>query len=179
MITIEHLADRGSVATERLVLGFDARCKSRLRTRLASGEEVGLFLERGTVLRGGDRLLAKDGRIVEVVAGDETLIEATCSDPLVLARAAYHLGNRHVAVQIGEGCLRFAFDHVLGDMVAGLGLTVTRIVAPFEPEAGAYAHKEVPLGDSGHSGGHSHDGSGAPGTPTTPGAKIHQYRKDS
>ncbi len=113
------------------------------------------------MLRGGDRLLANDGRIVEVVSGDEALIEARCHDPLLLTRAAYHLGNRHVAVQIGEGCLRFAFDHVLSDMVAGLGLTVSRIVAPFEPEAGAYS-------------GHSHEGQ-----PTTPGAKIHQYRKDS
>ncbi len=163
MIAIENRADRAAPASERLLLDFDARCKSRLRTRLASGEEVGLFLERGTVLRGGDKLLANDGRVIEVVAGDETLIEAACDDTRLLLRAAFHLGNRHVAVQIGDGWLRFVFDHVLSDMVAGLGLAVTRIVAPFEPEAGAY---------SGHAPGHSHGGQ------TTPGAKIHQYQQD-
>jgi len=162
MIAVERLAEPGAPASERLVLNFDARSKSRLRTRLASGEEVGLFLERGRVLRGGDRLLANDGRIVEVVASDEALLEARSADPLLLARAAYHLGNRHVAVQVGSGAqggwLRFAADDVLGDMVAGLGLSVTEMVAPFEPEAGAYA-------------GHAH------AEATTPGAKLHQYRQ--
>ena len=161
MLSIEHFAAPGAPASERLVLNFDARTKCRLRTRLLSGEEVGLFLERGRVLRGGDRLLANDGRIVEVVATDEALLEGRCADPLLLARSAYHLGNRHVAVQIGfdaqGGWLRFAADHVLGDMVVGLGLPVTEIFAPFEPEAGAYS-------------GHRH------GEATTPGAKIHQYR---
>jgi len=171
MIAIERLAEPGATATERLVLNFDARSKSRLRTRLASGEEVGLFLERGRVLRGGDRLLASDGRIIEVVAADEALLQARSADPLMLARAAYHLGNRHVAVQVGSdahgGWLCFAADHVLRDMVAGLGLPVTEIVAPFEPEAGAYAHKEIPSGDATHRHGDA----------TTPGAKLHQYRQ--
>jgi urease accessory protein len=129
-----------------------------LRTRLASGEEVGLFLERGSILRGGDRLLANDGRIVEVVAAREALMEVRSTNPLSLTRAAYHLGNRHIAVEIGQTWLRFATDRVLGDMVAGLGFAVIKITAPFEPEAGAYA------------AGHSH------GEPTTPGARIHQYR---
>lgn len=162
MLSIERLAEPGTPASERLLLSFDARSKSRLRTRLASGEEAGLFLERGRVLRGGDRLLANDGRVIEVIAADEALLEGRSSDSLLLARAAYHLGNRHVALQIGfdahGGWLRFAADHVLGDMVAGLGLPVKEIVAPFEPEAGAY-------------GTHSH------GDATTPGAKLHQYRQ--
>lgn len=161
MIAIEHFAEPGTTATERLVLNFDARSKARLRTRLESGEEAGLFLERGRVLRGGQRLLTNDGRVVEVVAADEALLEGRSSDPLLLARAAYHLGNRHVAVQLGYdanvGWLRFAADHVLRDMVAGLGLPVTQIVAPFEPEAGAYAHSHSEV--------------------TTPGAKLHQYRQ--
>jgi urease accessory protein len=159
MMVIEQRAASNDVPGARLVLPFDARCKSRLRTRLESGEEAGLFLERGTVLRGGDRLRANDGRVVEVIAGDEALIEARCGDPLLLARAAYHLGNRHVPVQVGGGWLRFAADRVLRDMVAGLGLAVTDIVAPFEPEAGAYS-------------GHAHGAGGQ----TTPGAKLHQYR---
>jgi len=160
MLAIERFAEPGTPASERLVLNFDTRSKSRLRTRLASGEEAGLFLERGHVLRGGDRLLANDGRVVEVVAADEALLEGRSTDPLLLARVAYHLGNRHVAVQVGSdadgGWLRFAADHVLGEMVAGLGLPVTEVAAPFEPEAGAYS-------------AHSH------GDATTPGAKLHQY----
>src|SRR5690348_5550342 len=87
----------------QLVLPFEARQKSRLRTRLASGEEVGLLLDRGTVLRGGDQLLASDGRVVEVVAAEEEVSVVTAADPWQLARAAYHLGNRHVAVQVGQG----------------------------------------------------------------------------
>ncbi|HSQ72817.1 MAG TPA: hypothetical protein VLM87_10375, partial [Rubrivivax sp.] len=97
MIVIEHRAPPDAPATERLVLPFDLRCKSRLRTRLEHGEEAGLFLERGTVLRAGDRLLANDGRVVEVAAAPEAVMEVRSGDALLLARAAYHLGNRHVA----------------------------------------------------------------------------------
>lgn len=160
MLLIEALAPAGAVADERLLLSFDSRCKSRLRTRLASGEEAGLFLERGRVLRGGDRLLGKDGRVVEVVAAIEALMEALCDDPLQLARAAYHLGNRHVAVQILPASLRIARDHVLGEMLRGLGLPVVEIEAPFEPESGAY----------GAHGGHGH-GADEEGR----GARIHDH----
>lgn len=160
MLLIEASAPDGAAASETLLLPFDSRCKSRLRTRLASGEEVGLFLERGRLLRGGDRLLGKDGRVVEVVAAAEALMEAQSADPLQLARAAYHLGNRHVAVQVLPGRLRFARDRVLGEMVRGLGLPVQEVEAPFEPEAGAYgAH-------GGH--GHSADGEGR-------GPRIHDH----
>ena len=161
MLVIEKFADAKSVATEKLELGFDARCKSRLRTKLASGEDCGLFLERGTVLRGGDRLLANDGRVVEVVAAPESLMEALSGDPLLIAKAAYHLGNRHVAVHLLPGRLRFVADHVLGEMVRGLGLKVLDIEAPFEPESGAYgAHP--------HPHGHSSDGEGR-------GPRIHDH----
>jgi urease accessory protein len=153
MLVIEKFADTKSVATEKLELGFDARCKSRLRTKLASGEDCGLFLERGTVLRGGDRLLANDGRVVEVVAAPESLMEALSGDPLLIAKAAYHLGNRHVAVHLLPGRLRFVADHVLGEMVRGLGLKVATVESPFEPESGAYgAHP--------HPHGHGSDGEG-------------------
>ena len=160
MLLFESLTAPGSVAGDRLVLPFDTRCKSRLRTRLASGEECGLFLPRGTVLRGGDRLLASDGRVVEVIAAPEALMEAVSGEPMLLAKATYHLGNRHVAVQILPGRLRFARDHVLGEMLRGLGLPVSEIEAAFEPESGAYgAH-------GGH--GHSADGEGR-------GARIHDH----
>lgn len=162
MIVIEKPAAANAAATEKLELSFETRCKSRLRTQLASGEECGLFLERGTVLRGGDRLLANDGRVVEVVATPEALMEAVSGAPLLIAKAAYHLGNRHVAVQLMPGKLRFVADHVLGEMVRGLGLKVAEIEAPFEPESGAYGHS------GSHPHGHSSDGEGR-------GARIHDH----
>ena len=140
MLLIESLYTGDAPATEQLVLDFDSRTKSRLRTRIASGEEVGLFLPRGTILRGGDKLTAKDGRIVEVVAAPEALVEARCANPYELTRAAYHLGNRHVAVQVLDGALRIQQDHVLEHMLEGLGTQLSHIDAAFEPEAGAYAH---------------------------------------
>ncbi len=158
MLLIETLYTGDAAPTARLTLDFDARTKSRLRTQLADGEEVGLFLPRGTILRGGDRLQAADGRIVEVVAAPEDLIEARCADAFALARAAYHLGNRHVAMQVGAGWLRIQADHVLETMLTGLGAEVASLTAPFEPEAGAYAH------------GHHHAERGATE------AKIHQYK---
>lgn len=139
----------------RLELPFQLRSKSRLRTALASGEEVGLFLERGSVLRGGELLLAEDGRVVEIVAANETVSMARSEDPRQLLRAAYHLGNRHVALQIGPGWLRYLHDHVLDDMVRGLGLTVSVEDAPFEPEAGAYGHGAHAMM---HGHGHHHHG---------------------
>jgi urease accessory protein len=122
-----------------LVLPFELRQKSRLRTFADGGEEVGLFLDRGTVLRGGDWLQADDSRVVRVVAADEDLHEARCADAEGLARAAWHLGNRHAAVEVGAGWLRFAADDVLAAMLRGLGATVVPLRAPFEPEGGAYA----------------------------------------
>jgi urease accessory protein len=140
----------------RAHLTFDSRSKSRLLVRLDNGEEAALVVERGRLLRGGDRVPLDDGRYVLIVAADESLLEASSADPLLIARAAYHLGNRHVAVQFVNDGLRFLADHVLGEMVAGLGLSVTALDAPFEPEGGAYGH-------------HAH-GSGTPSAP-----KIHSY----
>lgn len=157
---IEAFADPGSTPVEHLVLRFDTRCKSRLRAKLESGEICGVFLPRGTVLRGGDKLLGSDGRVVEVVAAPEALMEALSDDPLLIAKAAYHLGNRHVAVELQPGRLRFAADHVLGEMLRGLGLPVVEVEAPFEPESGAYGA---------HGGnGHSADGEGH-------GSRIHDH----
>ena len=138
MLVIESRCDRAA-HQEQLSLPFELRQKSRLRTKLASGEEAGLFLEHGSILRGGDCLRANDGRIVLVVAADEELMEAKCATPFELVRAAYHLGNRHVPVQIGDGWLRFQADDVLAQMLRGLKATVSKVSAPFEPEAGAYA----------------------------------------
>jgi urease accessory protein len=161
MLLIEGYADANRPVGERLVLRFETRCKSRLQARLDSGEPCGLFLPRGTVLRGGDRLLASDGRVIEVVAASEPLMETTSDDPLLIARAAYHLGNRHAAVELHPGRLRIAADHVLGEMLRGLGLPVVEIEAPFEPEGGAY-------GTHPHPQGHSADGEGR-------GPRIHDH----
>jgi urease accessory protein len=139
MLNINQRLQEKRTASASLTLPFELRQKSRLRTALSTGEEVGLSLERGYVLRGGDQLLADDGRVVEVIAAPERVSIVASEDPRELARAAYHLGNRHVSVQIGQGWLRYLHDHVLDDMVRGLGLTVTIDTFPFEPEAGAYA----------------------------------------
>lgn len=139
MLMISRKLQEPLPASARLTLPFQLRSKSRLRTTLDSGEEVGLMLERGSVLRGGDLLIADDGRVIEVVAAPEAVSTVCASDPSQLARASYHLGNRHVALQIGQGWVRYQYDHVLDDMVRGLGLEVIVEEAPFEPEGGAYA----------------------------------------
>jgi urease accessory protein len=140
-------------ATDSVALAYDERKRSRLKITLASGTEAGIFLERGDHLHGGDRLQAEDASaVVEIVAAPEKLIEAVANTPLLFARAAYHLGNRHVPVQIlpetDGGRLRFQTDHVLAEMVRGLGCSVDEIEAPFQPESGAY----------GSHGGHQHHG---------------------
>lgn len=147
--TISHGPGRSDV---RLVLPFELRQKSRLLAKLDDGEEIGLTLPRGTVLRGGDRLQASDGRIVEVVAAPEQVSVVRIADARQLARAAYHLGNRHVPVQVGADTICYLRDHVLDDMLRGLGLPVAGDLLPFEPEAGAYASAQ----GHGH-GTHGHD----------------------
>lgn len=148
----------GVKVAAQLVLPFERRQKSRFRATLSTGEEAGVMLTRGTILRGGDLLVASDGRVIEVVAAPEQVLHVECATPLELTRAAYHLGNRHVPVQVGEGWLRLSADHVLEDMLKGLGAGVSSLEAPFEPEAGAYG--------GGH---HHHEDEPARG------AKIHEY----
>ncbi|TSA10897.1 MAG: urease accessory protein UreE [Betaproteobacteria bacterium] len=159
MLTLTERCEAVAEPYGELVLPFDLRIRSRLRTRLASGEEAILKTERGAVLRGGDCLRAEDGRVVRIVAGAEKLMHVICADRFELTRAAYHLGNRHVAVEIGDGYLRIAADHVLGEMLLGLGAKVEELEAPFEPESGAYG------------GGHGHHDDAAHG------GRIHQYEK--
>lgn len=142
----------------QLKLPFESRQKSRLRTTLVSGEEVALMLPRGEILRGGDLVTASDGRVIEVLAEPEKLLHIASAE---LAKIAYHLGNRHVPVQVGKDFLRIAADHVLAEMVKKLGAEVKEVEAPFEPEAGAYAgghqHDEMGHGGKIHDHGHDHD----------------------
>ena len=127
-----------------LRLPYDTRQKSRFRAHLGDGTEVGVVLERGQILRDGDGLRSPGGLVVRVEAAPETVSTARCADAVQLARVCYHLGNRHVPLQIGDGFARYRHDHVLDAMVEGLGVQVTVAEAPFEPEPGAYG------------GGHGH-----------------------
>jgi len=142
-------------ADARLVLPFESRNRSRLRAELPGGEAVGVMLERGQMLRGGDQLLAEDGRVIEIVAADEIVSVVRSAEGSSLLRAAYHLGNRHVPLQIGADWLRYLHDHVLDDMVIGLGFEVRVERAPFEPEAGAYSNASAAQGHA-----HAHDAHG-------------------
>jgi urease accessory protein len=145
----------------QLKLPFDARKKSRLRTQLASGEEVALNLARGEILRGGDLVVASDGRVIEVVAEIESVLHVTCKTVQDVIKVAYHLGNRHLAAEVGDGYLRIAADQGLGEMLKGFGAAVEPMQAPFEPEVGAYegGHKHND-DEQGHSGRIHHDGEG-------------------
>jgi urease accessory protein len=151
-LKLDRSLDHPRAAERKLVLPFGERSKSRLRAMLDNGEEAGLFLERGSVLRNGDLLLADDGRVIEVQAANEAVSTVHTADPLMLARASYHLGNRHVALQIGTGWLRYQHDHVLDDMLRGFGLEIVIEQLPFEPEGGAY----VATSHHPHPHAHSH-----------------------
>ena len=140
----------------QLLLPFEQRQKTRLRTALVSGEEVALLLPRGEVLRGGDLVTASDGRVIEVLAAPEKLLHVEGTDVNALARAAYHLGNRHVPVEVGGDYLRIAEDHVLEGMLRKLGMKISAIEAPFEPESGAYA-SEPAAAEPHHHHHHGHD----------------------
>ena len=139
MLELDRRAAREAQAVATLTLPWDRRGVTRQRVTLDDGREAGLFLARGEILRGGDRVATAAGDVVAIVAAPEPVMVVRGSDPRTLARAAYHLGNRHVAVEVGEGWLKLERDHVLRDMLEGLGVSVENATLPFEPEAGAYA----------------------------------------
>lgn len=122
----------------KLILPYDLRRKSRQLVRLDDGEEVGLLLAPGTVLRESDVLESADGYRIHVVAAAEPVLFVTASDREKLTRAAYHLGNRHIPIEIGPGFLRLEFDPVLKEMLQGLEVAVEERKEPFHPESGAY-----------------------------------------
>lgn len=137
-------------ASSSLTLPFALRQKARQRARLDDGREVALMLPRGAPLRGGDCLRAEDDSVIRIVAAAECVTTAFTKDPVLLARACYHLGNRHVALQIGDTWLRYLHDHVLDQLSEALGLRVFEEQAEFEPEAGAYSAGSAPLAHHGH-----------------------------
>ena len=152
LLRVERRAEPDSQPIDTLRLVYDDRKKSRLRVWSELSREVAVLLPRGSTLRDGDLLAANSGEILVVRARPEKISEAWTSDATLLTRAAYHLGNRHVALQIAPGVLRYQHDHVLDEMVIGLGLEVRVVETPFEPEGGAYAQ-----GGGGHAHGHHHD----------------------
>jgi urease accessory protein len=138
-------------------LDWDVRQKSRFAATDSAGRDLGIFLPRGTLVRGGDVLVAEDGSMVRVIAALQPVLVIThCKNhgtPFDLTRAAYHLGNRHVPIELQPDHLKIEPDHVLADMLRAMHLIVTEQNLAFEPEGGAYA-----AGHGGHShGAHGHD----------------------
>jgi len=155
MLLVKNKIERHSTefkkadATQVLSLPFEVRQKARFVATLNSGLEVGLQIERGHILRNGDKLRAVDGTIIQVEAGDEAVSTVNVQDQKLIARVCYHLGNRHVQLQVESGWCRYLQDHVLDEMVELLGAKVMHENAPFEPESGAYS--------GGHLHAHNHD----------------------
>lgn len=140
MIRFERKIVTKNKPNTTLILGKDQREKSRLKVTLEDGREAGLFFEKGISFQDGDFIISDDEQVlVEIKAALETVSTIKCDDQLLLARACYHLGNRHVPLQINKTELRYQHDHVLDEMVRGLGLKVSTEQAPFEPESGAYS----------------------------------------
>lgn len=150
-------------AADTVVLDFDDRHRRRMAMTGTRGLEFLLDLENAVALRGGDALVLEDGRLIEVVAAPEPLVEIRGADPLHLVRVAWHLGNRHLPTQIMPKGLRIRRDHVIEAMVIGLGARIIEIEAPFDPEGGAYAAPHAHAEDDhahdhgSHDHGHHHD----------------------
>lgn len=168
MLTVNKLLPQGqglaAVLLKRAAtvqLDWDVRQKSRFDATDSQGRTLGVFLPRGTVVRGGDVLVAEDGSMIRVDAAPQPVLVITpCSahgSPFDLTRAAYHLGNRHVQIELRPDHLKIEPDHVLADMLTAMHLTVVAQEAPFEPEAGAYAAGHGGGHHHGHSHGHDHD----------------------
>ena len=155
------LEDESGPHDHVLELTYELRTRSRLRAKTVAGDEVGLFLPRGRVLAQGDRLQCLDGSVLMIAAASEKLSRVVCDDTLKLARAAYHMGNRHVALEVHATELRYQCDHVLDAMLVGFGLEVEQITAPFNPEKGAYHNHShsvaTPAAPLLRLAGHAHD----------------------
>jgi urease accessory protein len=163
MLTVNKLLPQGqglaAVLLKRaatVALDWDVRQKSRFDATDSQGRALGVFLPRGTVVRGGDVLVAEDGSLIRVEAAPQPVLRVTaCAEhgsPFDLLRAAYHLGNRHVQLELRADHLQLEPDHVLADMLRQMHLIVTEMQAPFEPEGGAYA-----AGGHGHGHGHAQE----------------------
>jgi urease accessory protein len=184
MIQVSKLMEQGQGLAPVLVkraatveLDWDVRQKSRFDATDSTGRHLGVFLPRGTVVRGGDVLVAEDGSLIRVSAAPQNVLKIThCQNhgsPYDLIRAAYHLGNRHVPIELKPDHLKIESDHVLADMLRAMHLIVNNVYEAFEPENGAYA-------SGGHSHGHGPDHHHAPpstlgGIPVAVQAKPHVH----
>jgi urease accessory protein len=144
-------------------LDWDVRQKSRFECTDSRGRQLGVFLPRGVAVRGGDVLVAEDGSLINVIAAPQSVLVIThCAEhgtPFDLTRAAYHLGNRHVPIELNADHLKIEPDHVLADMLRAMHLIVKEAQTAFEPESGAYEKRGDPHPGHGHEGhGHDHGG---------------------
>ena len=161
---IEQGRGLASVLVKRaytVFLDWDTRQKSRFETTDSQGRRVGVFLPRGTVVRGGDVLVAEDGSLIRVEAAPQCVLRITAcqahGSPFDLTRAAYHLGNRHVPIELKPDHLKIEPDHVLAQLLESLHLIVKEVHEPFEPEGGAYGHGALMGHDHSHGHTHHHD----------------------
>ena len=154
-------------------LDWDIRQKSRFEATDSAGRPLGVFLPRGTLVRGGDVLIAEDGSMVKVIAAPQAVLRITAcknhGSPFDLTRAAYHLGNRHVPIELKPDHLKIEPDHVLADLLRSMHLIVKEVTEAFEPEGGAYS-----AGGHSHEGGHAH----APAVATPASAPVHVHGPD-
>lgn len=184
MLTVNKLLPQGQGLAPVLLkrattveLDWDVRQKSRFDATDSAGRALGVFLTRGTLVRGGDVLVAEDGSLIRVLAAAQpVMVVRHCPDhgsPHDLLRAAYHLGNRHVALELQPDHLKLEPDHVLADMLRQMHLIVTETEAPFEPEGGAYGSGQGHGHGHGHEQGHAHHGHHGHGHgPAAPGGRA-------
>lgn len=157
MLIFTNRVDHTHDYNHTITLEYDSRKKARLKTKSDNGEEVGLMLPRGMVLRGGDCLKSDAGLIAMIIAAPEEVSVVSNSNQLLLAKACYHIGNRHMPLQIEDDFLAYQKDHVLDEMVLSLGLAVTYAMRAFEPESGAYHSQSTEHSHShDHANEHSH-----------------------
>ncbi len=179
MLTINKLLPQGHGLAPVLLkraasveLDWDVRQKSRFEATDSSARQIGVFLPRGTAVRGGDVLVAEDGSLIKVIAAKQPVLRIThCTEhgtPFDLIRAAYHLGNRHVPIELKPDHLKIEPDHVLADLLRSMHLIVASVEEAFEPENGAYAPGAQ--AHSGHQHAHGHSPAPVPAEPHMHGA---------
>lgn len=151
---VRRAAVKDDKVADEITLDHHARHRRRFTMTADGGTAFLLDLDKATVLDDGDAVKLEDGRLVRVRAAPEELVEVTTANPLRLMKVAWHLGNRHVPAEITETAVYFVDDHVLTEMVRGLGAGVAKVVRPFRPEKGAYEAAEA---HGGHDHGHDHD----------------------
>jgi urease accessory protein len=133
----DDLSESETLNVSTLKLDYLHRSRSRGRAKDSQDEDVAWFLDRGGVIADGEILQSREGRLIKILAADESVSEIH-AEPEALIHAAYHLGNRHLPLQIGQGWLRYQQDHVIDAMIASFKLDVQHVDAPFDPESGAY-----------------------------------------